>query len=305
MISVVLPVFNEEKNIDELFSRISHVLNNENHEIIFVNDGSSDGTLEKIRTYSKQHKHVHFISFTRNFGHQIALFAGMEHAQGEVIVVLDSDLQDPPELITEMIKKQKEGYSIVYARRKSRAGEPFFKNLIVRLFYRILNKLVPFEIPVDTGDFRLVSKKVVETIQKMPEQNKYLRGQIAWTGFSSTTVFYDRPARKAGKSGYSFSKLARLALDGVFSFSDFPLRLATFFGFFVSFIAFGLICYAFISKWLWADTISGWSSLMVSTMFIGGVQMICIGIIGEYIQRIASDVRQRPLYVVQETDQNS
>jgi dolichol-phosphate mannosyltransferase len=226
--------------------------------------------------------------------------SGIEHATGDAVVIMDGDLQDPPELIPELCKKYREGFKVVYAQRRSREGETLAKKWTAKIFYRLLKKTTNIKIPLDTGDFRLIDRKVVEYLKQMPERHKFLRGQIAWIGFKQTAVFYDREIRLAGKTNFSFSKMFQFALDGITAFSNYPLRMATVMGFAVSAVSFLVILYALYSKFVLDRTITGWTSLIISVLFIGGVQLIAIGIIGEYISRINSDVRKRPLYVIEE-----
>ncbi|MBU1010549.1 MAG: glycosyltransferase family 2 protein [Bacteroidetes bacterium] len=303
-ISVVVPIFNEELGLPELYDRLVASLEpiTPDFELIFVNDASHDNSLLLLRQLAGHDKRVKFISFSRNFGHQIAVTAGLEHSAGKAVVIIDGDLQDPPELIPEMVAQYQKGFKVVYARRRSRTGESFFKKLTAKLFYRILVRLTGVKIPIDTGDFRLIDRVIVEQLKLMPEPNKFLRGQIAWMGFRQTFVEFDRDARKYGKTGYPLSKMLRFALDGITAFSDVPLKLATTAGFAVSFIALLVIIYALIAHFFLDETITGWTSLIVSSMFIGGIQLISIGIIGEYISRINNSVRQRPLYIVEESN---
>lgn len=302
MLSVIIPIFNEEENIIEINKRLKSVSSQLGlaYEFVFVNDGSKDASLSILKKLSQEENHVKYISFSRNFGHQIAVTAGLDHCKGDVIVIIDADLQDPPELILEMYQKYKEGYKVVYAKRKKRQGESWFKLITAKLFYRILAKIVSFEIPLDTGDFRLIDRKVVDALKQMPEKSKFLRGQIAWLGFKSTYVEYDRQERLHGKTGYPLSKMLKFAIDGITGFSSSPLKFASILGFIVSGVAFLIMLYALYSRFILSDTISGWTSLIISTMFIGGVQLLSIGIIGEYISRINVDVKNRPLYVVEE-----
>lgn len=303
-ISVVVPIFNEALGLPELYDRLVASLEpiTPDFELIFVNDASRDNSLLMLRALAGRDKRVKFISFSRNFGHQIAVTAGLEHSAGKAVVIIDGDLQDPPELIPEMVAQYHKGFKVVYARRRSRSGESFFKKLTAKLFYRILVRLTGVKIPIDTGDFRLIDRVIVEQLKLMPEPNKFLRGQIAWMGFRQTFVEFDRDARKYGKTGYPLSKMLRFALDGITAFSDVPLKLATTAGFVVSFIALLVIIYALIAHFFLDETITGWTSLIVSSMFIGGIQLISIGIIGEYISRINNSVRQRPLYIVEESN---
>ena len=299
-ISIVIPVFNEASNISLLWERLSKVLDilSKDFECIFVNDGSSDDTLQKILDLSSENPQVKYIDFSRNFGHQIAVTAGLDHAKGEHIIIIDADLQDPPELIPSLLEKQKQGFDVVYAKRKSRKGESFFKKLTARYFYRILSRITQYDIPVDTGDFRIISRRVLDVLKQMPEQDKFLRGQISWLGFDQTYVEYERDERHSGKTGYSFRKMLHFALNGITGFSNVPLKIVTYMGFFVFFIALIVMMYSIYSWLAWEDTVPGWTSIMLSILFIGGIQMIAIGIIGEYLSRMNNNVRKRPLYIV-------
>ena len=303
-ISVIIPIFNEEENILHLHDRLHAVLKSltDFFRLIFVNDGSSDNSLHIIKSLAKENSHVRFIDLSRNFGHQVAVSAGLDHAHGDAVVIIDADLQDPPELIAQLYEKLKEGNDVVYAKRKSRTGESWMKKTTARIFYRILSRLTSVNIPLDTGDFRIMSKRIVNVLRNMPEQQKYLRGQIAWAGYRQTFVEYDREKRNAGSTGYTYRKMMRFALDGITSFSNFPLRFATIAGFVVSGIAFIIMLYALYSRFIVKDYVPGWASLMLSVLFIGGIQLIGIGIIGEYISRINANVRNRPLYLINETN---
>ncbi len=303
-LSVIIPIYNEAENIPVLFQRLSAVIAqlNVESEFIFINDGSKDNSILLIKELAAKNTNVRYIDFARNFGHQLAVTAGLDHCTGKAVVIIDADLQDPPELIIDLFKKWKEGFEVVYAKRRSRQGENFLKKFTARSFYRILKKITSINIPVDTGDFRLIDRKVVDVLRQMPEQQKFLRGQISWIGFRQTYLEYDRDARHAGKTGYTYKKMIRLALDGITSFSNLPLKFATFAGFLVSGIAFIMILYALYSRFISKDYVPGWTSLMLAVLFIGGVQLICIGIIGEYISRLSSNVRNRPLYIVNETN---
>jgi len=303
-ISIVVPIFNEEKNIPILYDRLKKVADaiSPNHELIFVNDGSKDASFLELMRLAEKDEHVFYINFSRNFGHQIAVTAGLDYSKGEAVVIIDGDLQDPPELIPELYAKYKEGYEVVYAQRIKRKGESWFKKVTAKLFYRILKKITHIDIPVDTGDFRLIDRKVVECLKQMPEQNKFLRGQIAWIGFKQTGVYFERHERIHGKTNYPFSKMLKLALDGITGFSDKPLAFVTKAGLFISVISFLIILYAIFSHFVLDRTIKGWTSLIISTMFIGGIQLISIGIIGEYVSRINKNVLNRPLYIVGKTN---
>ncbi len=303
-ISVIIPVYNEQEILDELYKRLTKAVSGitSDYELIFVNDGSRDLSLSKLMELADHDEKVYYINFSRNFGHQLAVTAGLDHCHGKAVVIIDADLQDPPELIPEMYAKHREGYEVVYARRTKRKGEGWFKKASARMFYRILRGMTSIDIPLDTGDFRLIDRRIVEQLKQMPEQNKFLRGQIAWMGFRQTFVEFEREARKYGKTGYSLGKMLRFALDGITGFSDKPLRFVTNVGLLVSSIAFIIIIYAVISHFFLHQTITGWTSLIISSMFIGGIQLVSIGIIGEYISRINTNVRNRPLYIIEKTN---
>lgn len=305
-ISIIIPIYNEQEVIPELYERIKNSVSKitSNYELIFVNDGSKDNSLIELLKLTKIDNRVFYLNFSRNFGHQIAVTAGLDFCRGNAVVIIDGDLQDPPELIPELYNKYKEGYEVVYAKRLERKGESFFKKFTAKLFYRILKKITTINIPLDTGDFRLIDRKVVDYLKQMPEQNKFLRGQIAWLGFNQTQVLFSRDERKYGKTGYSFKKMVRFAMDGVTSFSDEPLLIVSRLGFTISFLSFIIILYALYSHFVLNVTITGWTSLIISSMFIGGVQLISIGIIGEYISRINKNVLNRPLYIVENTNLN-
>jgi len=303
-LSIVVPVYNEELIIEELQRRMVAAAASvtEQYEIIFVNDGSRDASLAKLKAVCEGNPKLHFISFSRNFGHQIAITAGMDYARGNAIVTIDGDLQDPPELIPEMYRQYREGYKVVYAKRSKRKGESFFKLVTAKLFYRLMARLVSFEIPLDVGDFRLIGRDVLEYLKEMKEYDKYIRGQIAWLGFKSTYVMFERDERRFGKTNYPFRKMLRLAFNGITAFSDSPLKIATGFGFIVCALSFLILLYA-IWAFIFAHdrVLPGWASTIVSITFIGGVQLLCLGMIGEYISRIINNVRDRPLYVIDQT----
>jgi glycosyltransferase involved in cell wall biosynthesis len=305
-ISVVVPIYNEEQIIPELYQRLQKTVSEItlNYEFIFVNDGSKDQSFLELFKLSQLDNRVFYINFSRNFGHQIAVTAGLDISKGNAVVIIDGDLQDPPELITDLFNKYKEGYDVVYARRKERKGESIFKKVTAKLFYRTLKRITTIDIPIDTGDFRLVDRKVVNYLNQMTEQNKFLRGQIAWLGFRQTEVLFNRDKRKYGKTGYSLSKMLHFAMDGITGFSDKPLQLVSKLGFAISFLSFIIIIYAIYSHFILNQTITGWTSLIISSMFIGGVQLISIGVIGEYISRINKNVLKRPLYIVDQTNCN-
>lgn len=301
-LSIIIPIYNEKDNIHNILQRLSPVCEkiSTEYELIFINDGSKDNSYEIIKLLAESNPHIKYINFSRNFGHQAAVSAGLDLCSGENVVIIDADLQDPPELILEMYAKVQEGYDVVYAKRNKREGESFFKLLTAKYFYRTLNAITSVDIPLDTGDFRIMKKSVVNVVKNMPEKNKFLRGQIAWVGFKQTYVEYNRDQRLAGETGYTLKKMLKLSMDGITSFSAFPLRVATWMGFIVSFISFILIIYALYSRFISNEYQSGWASIIISVLFIGGVQLMCIGIIGEYISRIFDNVRDRPLYIIKE-----
>lgn len=304
-LSVIIPVYNEEANVLPLYDRLKKVcvsLQQKSIELLFVNDGSTDRTLEIVKGLACSDASVRYIDLSRNFGHQIAVTAGLDHCKGELVVIIDADLQDPPELIPEMIAKIKEGNDVVYARRVVRKGETFMKKLTAKLFYRLLRTITSVEIPVDTGDFRVITRRVVNILNQMPEREKFLRGQIAWIGFNQTYVEYQRDERLAGRTSYTWRRMLRLALDGITSFSNFPLKVATVSGFVMAFVSFLLMLFALYSRFVWKVYEPGWTSLMLSVLFIGGIQLVAIGIIGEYIGRISNNVKQRPTYLIKDTN---
>jgi len=306
-LSVVIPIYNEEANIGELYRRLTALLLpmglSGGYELIFVNDGSHDRSLSLLLDLAaRDPAHVRYLSLSRNFGHQVAVTAGLDRAEGTAVVIIDADLQDPPELIPQLLTRLHEGYEVVYARRRSRKGESLGKKLTAKLFYRLLRLLTHVDIPVDTGDFRVISRKVVLALRQMPEQNKFLRGQISWIGYRQTYVEYDRAERTGGVTGYTYAKMLRFALDGITAFSDVPLKAAMGGGFLVSGIAFLVMLYTLYARFVTQRYEPGWPSLMVSILFLGGVQLIAVGIIGEYLARLGANVRQRPLYIVSEAN---
>ncbi len=303
-ISVVVPLLNEEENVYELYNRLSAALRSTGatHEMIFVDDGSTDHTLPLIEKIAAEDPFVKFISFSRNFGHQPALYAGIEKSTGKHIVLIDGDLQDPPEAIPGLWSKLQEGYDTVYAKRKRRKGESIIKKLTASFFYRLLNRITSIHIPVDTGDFRIFNRNVATELMKMNDHHKFLRGQIAWLGFKETALFYDREERKRGNTGFGYAKMFRFAFDGITGFSNFPLKFASISGIIVSLLSFFLILYVLWAKLVLGQTISGWASIMVAVLFLGGIQLLSVGIIGEYISRINDNVRNRQLYVIRKSN---
>lgn len=300
-ISVVIPVHNEEKNIQPLLSRLSPVIKNYSHELIFIDDGSTDQTLAILKEQAKKDKNIKVLSFNRNFGHQAALFSGYQHAKGDCIITIDADLQDPPEIIEQMIKEWQNGYEIVYAKRKTRQ-DTFFKKLTAFIFYRFLNFLSDTPIPADVGDFRLQSRRVNQYLIKLPEHSKFLRGLVAWGGFKEKYLEINRQNRYSGTTHYTFSKMINFALDGIISFSTKPLRIATYMGFLTSFIGVIGIVYALLQRFFLPHEywVTGWTALFVAVLFLGGTQLITIGIIGEYIAKIYQESQNRPQYLLKE-----
>lgn len=301
-LSVIIPSYNEEKNVGIMHERLTKTLSEitDSYEMIFVNDCSKDQTLLRIKELAERDSHVKYLSFSRNFGHQIAVSAGLDFCTGEAVVIIDGDLQDPPELISKMYERYKEGYKVVYAKRKTREGETWFKKATAKIFYRLLASMTSIDIPVDVGDFRLIDRVIVEHLRNMPEKSKYIRGQIAWIGYKQTFVEYHRDARLYGTTNYPLKKMLRFALDGITAFSDKPLKIASGLGIFSAIVSLLALVYALVSHFCFHATITGWTSLILSVLFIGGVQLITIGIIGEYIARINNDVRNRPLYILDE-----
>ena len=296
------PCFNEEGVLHELYRRISQVLDGsgESWELVLVNDGSRDRTPEIMRELHAQDERVKVVDFARNFGHQIAVTAGMDYAQGDAVVLIDADLQDPPELILEMLAKWREGYEVVYAIRAERKGETWFKEFTAKMFYRIIYKITDIDIPMDTGDFRLMDRKVVNALKTMHEKHRFMRGMSVWVGFRQTGVKYVRAERYAGETKYPLKKMLKFAMDGITSFSYFPLQLATYIGFVAALLAVLGIIVTIILRLSGSHAFLGQATTLVSVLFLGGVQLICLGILGEYLGRIYDEVKGRPLYIVRE-----
>jgi glycosyltransferase involved in cell wall biosynthesis len=302
-LSVIVPLYNEELVIAEMYERLTAVLEGQqlDYEVIMINDGSHDQTLAIAKKLCEKDKRIKLISLSRNFGHQMAITAGMDRAAGQVVVIIDADLQDPPELILEMLKKWRDGYQVVYGVRKKRRGESPFKLVTAALFYRMLRKTTPVDIPVDTGDFRLMDRQVVEQLRKMRERSRFIRGMVSWVGFKQGKVEYVREHRLRGETKYPITKMLKFAIDGILSFSQLPLKFSSAFGFLCSGIAFFFMIYGFFQKYFSPETtISGWTSIFVASLFIGGVQLMSIGIVGEYIGRMYEEIKGRPLYITAE-----
>jgi glycosyltransferase involved in cell wall biosynthesis len=300
--SVVIPVFNEAESISEFYRRLSLVAQSAGGawEFLFVNDGSSDDSPNLLKGFATKDKRVRVIDFARNFGHQIAVTAGLDFAQGDAVVVIDADLQDPPEVIPELIAKWREGYEVVYAVRAEREGETWIKEFTAKIFYRVIFQITDIKIPLDTGDFRLLDHKVVAVMRKMRERHRFLRGMASWVGFRQIGVPYRRHARFAGKTKYPLSKMMRLALNAITSFSYFPLQLATYLGFLCAVVAAVAIPIVIILRLTGSGAFFGQATTLISVLFLGGVQLICVGILGEYIGRIYDEVKGRPLYITRD-----
>jgi polyisoprenyl-phosphate glycosyltransferase len=304
-LSIVVPLFNEADNVDELLRRIRAVVAGLSiapraWELICVNDGSRDATLEKLLAAARADPHLRVISLSRNFGHQIAATAGLDAARGDAVVLMDGDLQDPPELIEQFLEKFREGYDVVYATRRRRAGESRFKLITASIFYRTIRRLTNVSIPVDTGDFRLMSQRVVTALRDSRERHRFIRGLVSWVGYKQTGIEYDRAERHSGSTKYPISKMFRFAIDGITAFSEIPLRLATWFGFIVSAVAFIVAVVEIVIKIFTGYNLPGYTSTIFAILFLGGVQLITIGILGEYVGRIYDEIKGRPLYLVAE-----
>lgn len=298
--SIVIPVFNEEEVLPETYRRLKHVMSftKESYELLFVNDGSRDGTALLLNKLSQLDPIVKVIHFSRNFGHQVAITAGMDYAAGRAIVVIDADLQDPPELILDMIDKWKQGYDVVYAKRTERKGETRFKKWTAALFYRALRALTDVDIPADSGDFRLIDRKVCEAMKSVREKNRFIRGLVSWVGFRQTAIEYVRDERWAGETKYPLKKMLKLSLDAVTSFSLKPLKLASYLGFMLSGGSFLYLFYTILEKMFSSRTVPGWASLVSISLFFNGVILIILGIMGEYLGRIYDETKDRPLYLI-------
>ncbi|MGZ9226729.1 MAG: glycosyltransferase family 2 protein [Anaerolineales bacterium] len=300
--SIIAPIYNELENIPELYRRVKEVMDStqESWELILVDDGSTDGSTSALRELAKKDDCLRPVTFARNFGHQVAVTAGLDYSRGDAVIIIDSDLQDPPELILEMAKKWKEGYEVVYAVRAEREGESWFKLWTASLFYRLIYRITDVKIPLDTGDFRLMDRSVVDVINSMRERHRFLRGMSAWVGFKQIGVEYKREARKAGETKYPFRKMIRLALNAITSFSYFPLQVATFFGFASAGIAIIAIPFVVYMRITGSQAFFGQATTLIAVLFLGGVQLISLGILGEYIGRLYDEAKGRPLYIVRD-----
>ncbi len=302
--SIVVPVYNEIESLSELHSRLETVLNSLGApwELIFVDDGSTDGSTEEILRIAGQDQRVRPVIFARNFGHQIAITAGLDYSQGEAVVMIDADLQDPPEVIPDLVSKWKEGYEVVFAVRTEREGESWFKKLTASIFYRLIYRITDVKIPLDTGDFRLLDRQAVNILNKMRERHRFPRGMAAWIGFRQVGVPYRRAARFAGTTKYPFRKMFRLALDAITSFSYFPLQLATYLGFICAGVSALAIPIVIAMRLTGSQAFLGQATTLIAVLFLGGIQLISLGILGEYLGRLYDEAKGRPLYIVRETE---
>jgi len=302
LITIIAPIFNEIENLPVLYERISEVMEKSGNswELLLIDDGSTDGSTDEIREMSKKDKRIKPIIFARNFGHQIAVTAGLDYSKGDAVVIIDSDLQDPPEVILELIEKWRDGYEVVYAVRAEREGETFFKKITASIFYRLIFKITDVKIPLDTGDFRLMDRKVVEVMNSMREHHRFLRGMSAWVGFKQIGVPYKRAARLTGETKYPFKKMLKLALTAITGFSYVPLQIATYIGFISAGVSLVAIPIVILLRILGSQQFIGQASTLIAVLFLGGVQLISLGILGEYIGRIYDEVKGRPLYIVSE-----
>ncbi|MFD0958313.1 glycosyltransferase [Paenibacillus chungangensis] len=300
--SIIVPMYNEEEVIEHTYERLKEVMGRtgESYELLFVNDGSKDRTVDLVRMICEFDPHVRLIDFSRNFGHQIAITAGMDHAHGEAIVIIDADLQDPPEVILDMIAKWKEGYEVVYGQRLKRKGETVFKKLTAMAFYRLLRSMTTVDIPIDTGDFRLIDRKVCDVLRGLKEKNRFVRGLISWIGFRQTSVEYVREERFAGETKYPLRKMLRFAMDGITSFSYKPLRIAAYLGFMLSLGSFIYLLVIVFQRLFTDTTEAGWASLMALSLLFNGIILILLGVMGEYIGRIYDESKGRPLYIIRD-----
>lgn len=300
--SIVIPLYNEEEVVKECIKRVNGVCKNldGDYEVIFVNDGSADKTEELTLAACKTNPKLKLLSFSRNFGHQIAITAGMDHAKGDAVIVMDADLQDPPEVIPKLISKYNEGYDVVYAVRSKRKGETIFKKWTSKAFYRFLRYMCNIDIPVDTGDFRLISRKVCDVMKSLTERNRYVRGLVSWVGFKQAAVEYVREERFAGETKYPLRKMLKLSMDGITSFSTKPLTISKNVGFVTAAAGFIYLIVVILNKFVFGKTIVGWASLAVLILLIGGIQLIMLGVVGEYIARIFDESKNRPLYIIED-----
>jgi dolichol-phosphate mannosyltransferase len=301
-LTIVIPVFNEELMIPELDRRLRSFLGQvgESWEVVFVDDGSHDASFAMLRELASGDARYKVLSFSRNFGHQVAITAGLDRAEGDAVVIMDADLQDPPEVVRDMIDRWREGYDVVYGVRRRREGETLFKRASAAIYYRLLRSMLQFEIPVDAGDFRLLSRPVVETLRLLRERHRFVRGMVSWVGFRQTAVYYDRPARFAGETKYPLRKMIRFALDGIASFSIVPLRIATWLGVVAGLGAIAVAAWAVYQKLFGVGVVQGWTTIMIVVAMGCSAQLLMTGILGEYVGRIYEEVKRRPLYALRD-----
>ena len=300
-ISVLIPCHNEEKSLPLLYPELVKLMDstpNYQWELMFVNDGSTDGTLELLRQLRQQDQRVNFVDLSRNFGKEAAMLAGFDYVTGDCMVIIDADLQDPPELIPEMIKWWEQGYEDVYAKRKTRGRESWLRKRLSLMFYRLLQSSSRFDVLQNVGDFRLLDRSCINALRQMRESERYTKGMYSWIGFKKKEIEFDRGDRVAGTSSWSFRQLFSLAIDGITSFTSLPLRISTVVGFIVSMLAFIYMIYIFIKALIWGDPVQGYPSLVILLLFLGGIQLLSLGIIGEYIGRIYNETKNRPDYIV-------
>ncbi len=299
LVSFVIPVYNEEDVLPQLFERMDALLGrlDADSEVILVNDGSADRSLQMIRAKAAD-PHYHVVDLSRNFGHQIAITAGIDRARGDAIIIMDADLQDPPEVAIDLVRAWREGAEVVAARRRRRAGETWFKRASAKMFYRLMSRLSPVRFPQDVGDFRLIDRKVADALRSMNERNRYFRGMVSWVGFRQAEVLYDRQERAAGTSKYSLRAMVMLASNGILGFSEVPLRMALWFGLGVSMVSFIAVIWVLLGALLGGEMASGWASTMIMLSFLSGVQLLTVGVVGLYVGRIYNEVKGRPLYFV-------
>ncbi|WCL47688.1 glycosyltransferase family 2 protein [Leptospira sp. GIMC2001] len=312
-LSIVIPIYNEQGIIPELVDRLESVkvqirkdlqISPDKVEVILVNDGSKDNSFSVMRSISETTAGYRLVNLSRNYGHQLATTAGIDVSRGQAVVVMDGDLQDPPEFIIELYRKMLEGYDVVYARRKKRPGESIFKLATAKIFYRILKKITSFDIPLDTGDFRIMSRRVVDVLCSMRESHRYIRGLISWIGFQQTGIEYERAERFEGSTKFSIGKMIKFAVDGITSFSAIPLRLASYLGMATAFLGFLYAAHAIYLKMFTQETIQGWTSMVIIILLLGGIQLLSIGLIGEYLSRVHEESKKRPLYVIEDIYEN-
>lgn len=303
LISVIVPCYNEEDVIDLTYKVLKETLPGDKYEweFIFVDDGSKDKTAERLKYISSCDSSVKIIIFSRNFGHQYAVTAGINASNGDAVVLIDADLQDPPAVIIDMLDKWEKGYDVIYGVRMERDGESYFKKITAKLFYRVINKLSDTNIPLDTGDFRIMDRKVVDVLKSMPEKDRFIRGMVSWVGFNQIPIYYARETRKAGVSKYPLFKMIRFALDGILSFSTLPLKASSYLGFITSLVSAASIIYALFLRLFTTNWVTGWTLLFIGVSFFCGILLICVGILGEYLGRIYGEIKKRPLFIIKET----